>query len=60
MPFVVPIMLLAGFVPIAGLVWLQMEHDTRGFTEIPSETEGVAEAKRRKRALEEGANVPDY
>ena len=59
MVFAAPIMLLAGFVPIAGLLWLQLEHDTRGFTEIPSETEGAAEAVRRRNEIASRGALPD-
>lgn len=59
MVFAAPIMLFAGFVPVAGLLWLQLEHDTRGFTEIPAETEAVAEAIRRRNAIAAAAEYEE-
>jgi len=44
-----PAMLFAALVPIGGLLFVQAEHDTRGFTEVPSPDEAVAEQVRRSK-----------
>ena len=49
MVFMVPVMLFAALVPIGGLLFVQAEHDTRGFTEVPSPDEAVAEQVRRSK-----------
>jgi len=51
MVFAAPALLLAGFVPIAAMLYMQLEHDTRGFSEIPSPYE--ADAERKRKMLEE-------
>jgi hypothetical protein len=48
MVFMAPVMLFAALVPIGGLLFVQAEHDTRGFTEVPSPDEAVAEVRRSK------------
>ncbi len=47
--FMVPVMLFAALVPIGGLLFVQAEHDTRGFTEVPSPDEAVAEQVRKSK-----------
>lgn len=49
MVFMAPVMLFAALVPIGGLLFVQAEHDTRGFTEVPSPDEAVAEQVRRSK-----------
>ena len=43
-------MLFAALVPVGALLFVQAEHDTRGFTDVPSPDEALAEQVRRQNA----------
>jgi hypothetical protein len=46
------VLLCCAAAPIASLLYVQMEHDTRGFTSIYNPEEEAAEEARRMRAAE--------
>jgi len=52
--FMAPAILFAALVPIGALVFVQAEHDTRGFSDLPSPDEALAEQV-RKQNMERGA-----
>ena len=54
MLFMAPAMLFAALVPVGALLFVQAEHDTRGFTDVPSPDEAVAEQIRRQNAAGNG------
>ena len=54
MVFMAPAMLFAALVPVGALLFVQAEHDTRGFTDVPSPDEAVAEQIRKQNAAGNG------
>ena len=54
MLFMAPAMLFAALVPVGAVLYVQAEHDTRGFTDVPSPDEAVAEQIRRQNAAGNG------
>lgn len=48
MVLMAPAMLFAALVPIGALVFVQAEHDTRGFSDLPSPDEALAEQIRKQ------------
>lgn len=51
MVFMAPAMLFAALVPIGAILFVQAEHDTRGFSEVPSPDEALAEQIRKQNQM---------
>jgi hypothetical protein len=58
--FMAPVMLCAALVPIGAILFVQAEHDTRGFTEVPSPDEALAEQIRKQNQMNGINPRPEY
>lgn len=60
MVLMAPAMLFAALVPIGAILFVQAEHDTRGFSEVPSPDEALAEQIRKQNQMRGIGPRTDY